>query len=498
MTTSFFPWFTNGPLIAVQVMSGLSVGMFLFLLSVGMSLIFGVTRIVNLAHGSFYMVGAYLMAALIEVLPDNPVSFWIALVLAPIGVAVLGGVVEITLLRRVYRRDPMMQLILTFALILIIGTLVLLVWGPDNKSVARPEALAGSVRILGQPFPSYYLLVLGLSPLVAVGLWLVFYRTRWGMLVRAATVDREMLGALGVDVSRLLHSGVRLWQLAGRARRRAGSADRSGGARDGCRRPHQRFRRRRDRRTRKLCRHSDQRARGRRAAVLRNPHLPWRVDRPSLRAHGRGADDPAVGTSSANRRSDGMARATVMLAAALAIALVLPLALSAFYVVLLTEIAVAALFATAFNLLMGFGGMVSFGHAAYFALGAYAAALLAQKAEWPMLAAFAAAPLVAAFGAFVFGFFIVRLSHTYFAMLSLAFAQILYTIIFKWTSLTGGDNGLLNVWPPAFLRSVTAYYYFTLLVIGACFLALHAIVNSPFGYALKAIRENPGAPDLSE
>jgi branched-chain amino acid transport system permease protein len=203
MTTSLFPWITNGPLIAVQVMSGLSVGMFLFLLSVGMSLIFGVTRIVNLAHGSFYMVGAYLMAALIEVLPDSPVSFWIALVLAPIGVAVLGGVIEITLLRRVYRRDPMMQLILTFALILIIGTLVLLVWGPDNKSVARPEALAGSVRILGQPFPSYYLLVLGLSPLVAVGLWLVFYRTRWGMLVRAATIDREMLGALGVDVSRL-------------------------------------------------------------------------------------------------------------------------------------------------------------------------------------------------------------------------------------------------------------------------------------------------------
>jgi len=203
MATSLFPWITNGPLIIVQVMSGLSVGMFLFLLSVGMSLIFGVTRIVNLAHGSFYMVGAYLMAALIEVLPGNPLSFWIALLLAPIGVAILGVAIEITLLRRVYRRDPMMQLILTFALILIIGTLVLLVWGPDNKSVERPEALAGSVRILGQPFPSYYLLVLGLSPLVAVGLWLVFYGTRWGMLVRAATIDREMLGALGVDVSKL-------------------------------------------------------------------------------------------------------------------------------------------------------------------------------------------------------------------------------------------------------------------------------------------------------
>jgi branched-chain amino acid transport system permease protein len=201
--TSLFPWITNGPLVLVQVMSGLSVGMFLFLVSVGMSLIFGVTRIVNLAHGSFYMVSAYLMVTLIEVIPEHPVSFWIALLLAPVGVGILGGVIEVTLLRRIYRRDPMMQLILTFGLILVIGTLVLLVWGPDNKSVPRPDALAGSVRIFGQPFPSYYLLVLGLSPLVAVGLWLLFYRTRWGMLVRAATVDREMLGALGVDVSKL-------------------------------------------------------------------------------------------------------------------------------------------------------------------------------------------------------------------------------------------------------------------------------------------------------
>ena len=96
-----------------------------------------------------------------------------------------------------------MQLILTFGLILVIGTLVLLAWGPDNKSVPRPAALAGSVRVFGQPFPSYYVLVLGLAPLVALALWLVFYRTRWGMLIRAATVDREMLGALGVNVAAL-------------------------------------------------------------------------------------------------------------------------------------------------------------------------------------------------------------------------------------------------------------------------------------------------------
>ncbi len=201
--TGLFPWITNGPLILVQVMSGLSVGMFLFLVSVGMSLIFGVTRIVNLAHGSFYMVGAYVMVTLVEFLPEHPLSFWGALLLAPFGVAALGGVIEMGLLRRIYHRDPLLQLILTFGLILVIGTLVLLAWGPDNKSVSRPEALAGSVRVFGQPFPSYYLVVLALAPVVAVGLWLIFYRTRWGMLIRAATVDREMLGALGVDVATL-------------------------------------------------------------------------------------------------------------------------------------------------------------------------------------------------------------------------------------------------------------------------------------------------------
>src|SRR5713226_632526 len=181
-------------------MSGLSVGMFLFLVSVGMSLIFGVTRIVNLAHGSFYMVGAYLMVTMVEILPDRPWSFWVALLLAPLGVALLGGAIEVGLLRLIYHRDPLMQLILTFGLILVISTLVLIAWGPDNKSVSRTASLAGSVRVFGQPFPSYYLLVLVLAPLVAIGLWMIFCRARWGVRNRAATVDREMLGALGVDV----------------------------------------------------------------------------------------------------------------------------------------------------------------------------------------------------------------------------------------------------------------------------------------------------------
>jgi branched-chain amino acid transport system permease protein len=184
-----------------------------------------------------------------------------------------------------------------------------------------------------------------------------------------------------------------------------------------------------------------------------------------------------------------MARVALLaIGAALAAA---PLALPPFFLQLLTEIAIAGLFATAFNLLMGYGGMVSFGHAAYFALGAYASALLVKKAGLPMLLALPAAPVLAALGALVFGVFIVRLTATYFAMLSLAFGQIVFTVIFKWTSLTGGDDGILGLWPPEWLKSPAAYYYFTVTVVALALLALRAIVDSPFGSALKAVRENP-------
>jgi branched-chain amino acid transport system permease protein len=204
--TALFPWISNGPLILVQVLSGLGVGMFLFLVSSGMSLIFGVTRIVNLAHGSFYMLAAYLMYTFMAVLPESAAQFWIALALAPLGVAALGGLIEVSLLRPLYKSEHLFQLLLTFGLILIFQTLVLIIWGPENKAIARPELLAGSVSILGQPFPSYYLMVLGLGPVLMAGLWYLFYRTRWGRLIRAATVDREMLAALGVDVAKLFTS----------------------------------------------------------------------------------------------------------------------------------------------------------------------------------------------------------------------------------------------------------------------------------------------------
>ncbi len=193
-------------LLFVQLLSGLANAMFLFLIASGLSLIFGVTRIVNFAHGSFYMLAAYLTYSLAAALPGGPVAFYAAVLLAAVLVAALGGLVEVLLLRRVYKAPELYQLLLTFALVLVTADAVRYLWGADNKTGPNAPGLAGSVPIAGQLFPSYDLAVIAFGPLVALGLWLLFHRTRWGILIRAATQDREMVAALGVDQSRLFTS----------------------------------------------------------------------------------------------------------------------------------------------------------------------------------------------------------------------------------------------------------------------------------------------------
>jgi branched-chain amino acid transport system permease protein len=183
-----------------------------------------------------------------------------------------------------------------------------------------------------------------------------------------------------------------------------------------------------------------------------------------------------------------LAVGAAVLAAALA---ALPLVGAAYTVVLMTDILVFALFAASLHFIMGPAGMVSFGHAAYFGLGAYGAGLLLLRAGAPMELALAGAPLVAALGAAVFGWFCVRLSGVYLAMLTLAFAQIGWSIVFQWDSFTGGSNGLVGVWPAAWLSSKTALYLFTLVLCGAGLIALRRILFSPFGYALRAGRDSP-------
>jgi branched-chain amino acid transport system permease protein len=178
------------------------------------------------------------------------------------------------------------------------------------------------------------------------------------------------------------------------------------------------------------------------------------------------------------------------LAAAGLILLALPLLLPTFWVWMAVEIFAFALFAASLHLLMGLGGMVSFGHAAYFGLGAYGAALLLQLADWPMPLAFLAAPVAAAAAAAVFGYFSVRLTSIYFAMLTLAFAQIVFAVVHQWDAVTGGDNGVLSVWPPPWLTSPLRYYYWALVFAGAGVVLLRVVAASPFGLALRAARDH--------
>lgn len=495
-------------LVLIQLLSGLAHAMGLFLIASGLSLIFGVTRIVNFAHGSFYMLAAYLTYSLAAALPLGGGAFYAAVVLAAVAVGLLGLVVEVVLLRRVYRAPELYQLLLTFALVLVIADVVAFVWGRENKTGPTAPGLRGSVPIAGQLFATYDLVLIAVGPLVAVGLWLLFYRTRWGVLIRAATQDREMVAVLGVDQRRLFTAvfalGSALAGLGGALQvpRQAltnvmdttiiteafvvvvvggmgsvpgallaavliGVIDAFG------------------------------------VLVLPRASLvmtfvvmavvlivrPWGLlGRPEAQARGAGG---AVAAES------GITVPRSVVLVGLAILVALPPVLATFHAWVLVEVLVFALFAASLHLLMGTGGMVSFGHAAVFGLGAYGAALVMKRAGAPMELAFVAAPVVAALGAALIGFFCVRLSSIYFAMLTLAFAQIVYAVVHQWYDVTGGDNGLLGVWPAPWLAGPVRYSYLALLACGGGVALLGRVGRAPFGLTLRAIRDHARRAEAS-
>ena len=187
--------------LLLQCLSGLTYAMFLFLIASGLSLIFGILRVLNFAHGSLYMVGAYLTYFFASHFIDTPGQFWWALFLRPFRVAIVGGFIERFFLSRLYIREELNQLLFTYALVLIISDFAKIIWGTGQLSVSRPAILKGAVPLMGQYFPEYNIFILVLGPAIALLFWLVLHRTRWGRLIRAAALDREMLGSLGVNVS---------------------------------------------------------------------------------------------------------------------------------------------------------------------------------------------------------------------------------------------------------------------------------------------------------
>ncbi len=486
----------------VQFLSGLASAAALFLVASGLSIIFGVTRIVNFAHGAFYMLGAYVAFSLTERL-SGTLGFWGGIISAAVIVALIGVLVEMLLLRRIYRSPELFQLLATFGLTLMVEDLAVLIWGPDDLLGRRAPGLRGAFDFFGQAIPTYDVLLMVLGPVVLGALWLLFHRTRWGVLVRAATQDRDMVAALGVNQKWLFTSvfalGVFLAALGGALQIP-------------------------------------------RDAVNHTMDLRIIVDVFVVVVIGglgsiTGAFVAAVLVSELNafgilifpkisiilvflvmavvlivrpwglfgkpeaaaRQTPGLAvqpwrplsvQARLAFVGVLILAAALPLLGSNYALIVGAEIAIFVIFAVSLHFLMSVCGMASFGHAAYFGLGAYGVAFLAKLAGLPMVACLLLGPLLGLFGAIVFGWFAVQLSGVYFAMLTLAFAQIVWSIAFQWVDVTGGDNGILGVWPAALVATPARFYWLALAITALSVVVMRVLVFSPFGYALRATRDS--------
>ncbi|MGA7809781.1 ABC transporter permease [Bradyrhizobium sp.] len=487
----------------VQFLTGLASAASLFLVASGLSIIFGVTRIVNFAHGAFYMLGAYVAFTLTDTFA-GVLGFWGGIVTASLIVAAIGVVVETVLLRRIYHAPELFQLLATFGLTLMVEDLVVLIWGPGDLLGRRAPGLKGAVDFLGQNVPSYDLFLIMLGPVVLGLLWLLFQRTRWGILVRAATQDRDMVAALGVNQKWLFTSvfalGVFLAALGGALQIPRDAVDHAMDLRiivdvfvvvviGGLGSIIGAFV--------AAVLVSELNAFG----ILVFPKIsivlvfavmavvlivrPWglfgKAEAPARRTPGLTVN-PWRPLSSAER----IAALVVLLAAA-----ALPFVSGNYALSVGAEIAIFVIFAASLQLLMSVGGLASFGHAASFGLGAYGAALFAKMAGLPMIACLLLGPLVGGLGAAVFGFFAVQLSGVYFAMLTLAFAQIAWSIAFQWVDVTGGDNGILGVWPEHWAASPSHFYWLSLGAAALVVALLRVLVFSPFGFAFRATRDSP-------
>jgi ABC-type branched-subunit amino acid transport system permease subunit len=497
-----------------QALNGLSTASGLFFVAAGLSLIFGVSRIINIAHGSLYMLGTYIAYSFATHI-GGALGFWGGIAATAIVVGVIGAAIEIVLLRRIYRAPELFQLLATFALVLIINDATLYIWGPEDLLGPRAPGLRGAVEVLGRYLPSYDLFLIFIGPAVLLVLHFTIAGTRFGRLVRAATQDREMVGALGVNQAILFTSVFALG---------AGLAG-LGGALQVAREPANL--------AMDLTAISDAfvvvvvggmgsitgaylaaviiaevKALCIGIGVVDFGFLTLNFSKLTLvaeflvmavvliaRPYGLlGRAQAAV--RSVAEPEDPIRPASPLLkalgAAVLALLLCLPLLAesSPYLLILGIDVLIAVIFAASLHFIAGPGGMHSFGHAAYFGLGAYGAALLVKGLGVPMGLALAAAPVVAALGALLFGWFSVRLSGVYLAMLTLAFAQIVWAAVFQWEDLTGGSNGVIGVWPPPPFDKSWVYFLLALILAVIAVLALRRFLFAPFGYAMRAGRDS--------
>jgi branched-chain amino acid transport system permease protein len=499
-----------------HIVNGLSFGMLLFVIAAGLSLIFGLCRIVNLSHGSFYLLGGYIGFSVARFTG----SFPLAVIAAMLSMAALGMLTERYLLRR-FRVNPLAQVLLTFGLIFVFGDLAQWIWGGTPVLLEKVPMLSGATNIAGFSYPTYRLLILLIGVVIVLLLWWILARTRLGIFIRAAVDDGEMATGVGIRMNLLMTVtfgfGTLLTGLAGcigapflgvypgldievllyaMAVVIVGGLGSLKGAFIGA----------------LLVGILDSMAKAlwpetgmfsmfalMAIALIAKPTglfgLPM-APSSQVSVTEEMFLDPAPSSTSGSlsaAKTDWWARpafAWTCAACLLAAGLVCPIILPTYYVRLFTLALIWSIFAMSLDLILGLGGIVSLGHAVFFGICAYTIGLTALRLTSSLFLQIGSALFVCAFAALVLGWLLLRSRGVYFMMLTIAFSEVFRAIAHSWRSVTGGGDGLAAIPRPAWTTSVETFYYCAFLVCIAVFVFLRFFVKSRIGIALVGIRES--------
>ncbi|GKZ15885.1 ABC transporter permease [Haladaptatus sp. T7] len=511
-----------------QLLNGLTIGAVYVLLAAGLSIIFGVMDVINFAHGEFFALGAYLAVAIVAVGTGGGM-FWLALLVAPLVVALIAAVIERGTIRPLYGRNPLYHILLTFGLVLIFEDVISFVWGDNAKQFAQPPLLRGPVDLLGFSYSKYNFFVIAIGVVMAVGTWLLLNRTRFGLVVRAGAQDREMVRHLGIDIDRyytlVFAFGAFLAALAGivlGAKQSVnpgmgnsviipafvivvlgGLGSFRGAVVGGF-------------------------GVGLIETFLRSPPFGLDAFLPNLEGlvifllmigvllvrpqglFGNPEWESSDGggellTGGGGGVLDGQTRFRLgaLVVALLALA---PLGIGVLYTsyevnsLLLTTL-VWALFALSLDFVMGYAGLVSLGHVLFFGLGAYSTVLTVENGMPSVFVALGVGMVVAALVAWAVGHLSIRVSGVYFSMITLGFAELFFQLVQK-VGFTGGSEGLFGFDPVygltsgpevgdvSLLGDIELYYYFVLAAVVGSYLLARRMMNAPFGSVLQGIRES--------
>ncbi len=503
-----FYWLTH-------IVNGLSFGMLLFVLAAGLSLIFGLCRIVNLSHGSFYLLGGYIGFSTATLTGNFPLSILVAM----LSMALIGMMTERFLLRR-FRMKPLSQVLLTFGLIFVFQDLAIWIWGGTPLLLKKLPVLTGATNLFGFYYPTYRLLILLVGLVILFLLWWILVRTRLGIFIRAAVDDGEMANGVGIRMNLLMTVtfgfGTLLTGLAGSigapflgvypgldldvllyamAVVIVGGLGSLKGSFLGA----------------LLVGLVDSMAKAiwpetgmfsmfalmaivlilKPTGLFGLPIVP-----PSQASLSEEMFLEASPSRTVRPGSSSMgwlihpSLTPILTVCLFLLGLLSPALFPTYYIRLFTLALIWSIFAMSLDLILGLGGIISLGHAVFFGVSAYTIGLSARFLTPNLFLQVGLALFVSAFAALVLGWLLLRSRGVYFMMLTIAFSQVFRAIAHSWRSVTGGGDGLANLPRPAWMTSVETFYYVALFVFIAVFLFLRFFARSRVGISLIGIRES--------